>query len=580
MNLAVGGSLQSIWICVCAGGPGMPHVVPVSLRGTARVVETGTGAGHRQVIVVGGQVESSADWTRLTTGDSNASSLRIEGSGRITLDVALVDMNQFFWRKSGSNLYISTDLRLLVEKGMSHDPSAMYSMLQFGAIVPPLSPYKVIRRFTPGRRFFINLQDLSMADEPSPFGQDVGDGPSATEPSISQQAASVVNAIDRTIAKLAPDRSPVVLFSGGVDSGLLAARAAALGWRDTRLVHYSLGPGDPETSVARQMADALGLRLEHVDHEPNAIARLLPRFAQTYPYPFADVSVVPTYALATAVMERFGAPASILDGTGADGCFGLFGKYTDWRRVYQIPRFVRRASSFWYRLKSAWRSDKRSEYHSRVLRRSVQMDLLPASIAQNPLHGIAYHFPAEACQTVHASVKNWVMQAYPEQSEKVRASGLDVMLVCCGIFGQKTHAPLAGKTKIGYPFLNEELARLGLFEASHWPGNDVPKAPLRHALAQQVPGSLVHRVKSGFVPPLKEMFQHPEFIDVFDQAIDSANPVGQWLSRPVMSQMRDALATGLPLASQTYSFAWSVAILSLWLGQVENFAPHPSVQST
>ncbi len=529
-------------------------------------------------MVAGGRVESSNHCTRVTAGDSSDSwiCMKAGGAGRVTVEVALLDLNQYYWRRSGSTLYVSSDLRLLVEKAMKHDDAALCSMLQFGAIVPPLSPYEAIRRFTPGRRYIIDGRDLSMTDEPVLLPEN-GSGKSDASPSIDEQADVVVRVLDETIAKLAPDQAPVVLFSGGVDSGLIAARSAALGWRDTRLVHYSLGPADPETSVAREMARALGLRFEQVDHDADAVARVLPAFAQIYPYPFADVSVVPTFELATAVMECFEAPASVLDGTGADGCFGMYRKFADWRRVYQVPRFMRKAASVWYGVGSAWRSDKRFELRSRVLRRSVQMDLLAATIAQNPMHGIAYQFPDAVCRSVHDSIDDWVEQVYPGESQKVRASGLDVMLVCCGIFGQKTHAPLARQTRMGYPFLKQEMVRLGLFEASGWVGNEVPKAPLRHALARQVPGSLVHRAKSGFVPPLKEIFQHPLFLQAFDEAIDADGAVGRWLCRPVMNEIRRCLAMGSPLAGQTYSFAWSVAILSLWLGQVERAAPEPTV---
>jgi len=79
------------------------------------------------------------------------------------------------------------------------------------------------------------------------------------------QRKVVHQVLDDSLVEVCPERNPVLLFSGGVDSGLLAARVAALGWRDALLVNYSFGDADPESHMAEAMAKHLGLRFRR-DH--------------------------------------------------------------------------------------------------------------------------------------------------------------------------------------------------------------------------------------------------------------------------------------------------------------------------
>ena len=52
----------------------------------------------------------------------------------------------------------------------------------------------------------------------------------------------------------------MLFFSGGVDSSLLAARAAALGRTDIQLLNYAFGQHDPEAAHAQRVAAHLPKR--------------------------------------------------------------------------------------------------------------------------------------------------------------------------------------------------------------------------------------------------------------------------------------------------------------------------------
>lgn len=135
---------------------------------------------------------------------------------------------------------------------------------------------------------------------------------------------------------------PVGLFlSGGIDSGLVAAYAAAAGARD--LLCFVVEVKDErlnEAADARQTAQRFGLPVEIIplDMAPaDAIARLPFLYGQ----PFADSSAIPSYFVAQAASRH---RKVVLNGDGGDEIFAGYRRY--WAgdlaaRVQAFPRFVR-----------------------------------------------------------------------------------------------------------------------------------------------------------------------------------------------------------------------------------------------
>lgn len=59
-------------------------------------------------------------------------------------------------------------------------------------------------------------------------------------------------------------KNPVLLFSGGVDFGIIASRLVLLGFTNTLLIKYSFVEDDKESILAEKIAKLLGLRFERV----------------------------------------------------------------------------------------------------------------------------------------------------------------------------------------------------------------------------------------------------------------------------------------------------------------------------
>jgi len=446
--------------------------------------------------------------------------------------------------------------RELVPAGASPDPEAMHSALLFGGLVPPLAPWTGLRRLRPG---YAHLGSRETGPIPLPLA--MVDAQADSE----AQADALAVALDATLVRGLADRRPVLLFSGGVDSGLLAARLAALGRRDALLVNYAFGPEDEESHLAEAMARHLGLPFVRVsiDRDPCACLEAPGRI---WAAPFGDPSVVPTSELAQSVVDHLTAhgPAptdvAVIDGTGADGGFGLSLKLGPWLHLEQIPRSARRvvAAAIGWR---AWRRHGRQERWWRVLRRSARLPFLSAVLSRHPLDGLLIHPPSGG--NVHTRLEEWI-SGWSGDGQVRRVVAADLALVCANIFAQKG-LPILRRAgcRVVLPFLDRELVSLALGSLGRW-HLDQPKAPLKRLLARSVPAEMVYRRKCPFADPRERVYHQPGFIAKLRAAADASAPVAPVVDQRRLVKACDLLHARTVLPEQTLACLWSIAFTDSW----------------
>src|SRR5581483_11656248 len=193
---------------------------------------------------------------------------------------------------------------------------------------------------------------------------------------------------------------------------------------------------------------------------------------------------LPASALCRSVIERFDRPAVVLDGTGADGAFGIAEKARMWRLLARIPRVLGAAAASIYERTGAYRRKGATEAPLRILRRRAQLPYPLDAISQNPLFGIAYRVSRQTKAAVDRLALDWLDRLCgPDPLERLAAC--DLALVCSSIFAQKSKSLFCGsRHEIRYPYLDSAMVRLGL-ESLHWPHtNRPPKWLLKAALAR------------------------------------------------------------------------------------------------
>jgi len=448
---------------------------------------------------------------------------------------------------------MSTSPTRLAGTGRSIDPIAVHSLLQLGAMVPPLSPWQGVSRLVPGKfGKFLACGDALMTQ---PRGR-----PTC---SLEFAVSKVVEALDNTLLKL---ERPVLLFSGGVDSGLIAARLSALQRKEALLIHCSFGALDKETEVALAMADHLGLRIESWSPTESELWGCLDNPGAIYPAPFGDESTAPMAALAKHITTRFhGERITVIDGTGADGVFGMGSKVRQWRSVFSLPRIVRGGLGLPYTM-GAWKSNGPIEYVSRLMKRASELTPSAACIAQNSLSQILYS--NVGAKRVCQALDSWVETEVGQDLEFGMVAA-DVGLTCANIFAQKG-LPILRKAefKVCYPFLNDAMLHLGIdllgekFAAK-------PKVILKEALKKSVPPNMVDRPKAGFVDSSKTIFFSNDFIEILAAAVEAEAPLEPFLFRHNLKKVCALLRARKRLPQQTLNCLWAIAFADRWYRTAE-----------
>jgi len=457
---------------------------------------------------------------------------------------------------------LTDDLRFCASvTGAALDPVGIYALLLFGQAPAPLTCLRGVTRLVGGYRYRVNGQGIVSERD---FVSDL-----APTSDAAVAEARVRDVLDGVIEGM--PQHTMLFFSGGVDSALLAARAVALGRTDIQLLNYAFGPHDHEAAHAQRVAAQLRLACERVTHDANDTAQVLSRLGRDYAYPFGDLSTLPSNLLVHAALKNGSTPPAVIEGTGADGAFGLAASYGRYRTIFALPAALRVAGSKAYDLLRLWRFNLPLERVLRFVRKSTRLDIGPAVLALNSLDGIAYDVPTGGSASLPASDGESLL---PEE----HLSQLDLAWVCAGRMAPKTFDPLRGRgVHPIYPYLEPSL--LAVSSSLSWSVKSAggeAKSVLKTILARQLPASLVYRKKSGFTPSYRTTLASgplQEFLH--DVVLTPANPVLEWCDVPTIRDLvKRAHGKGAPLSAGAIDFLWTLAFTSGWLRQLP---PPPAV---
>lgn len=152
---------------------------------------------------------------------------------------------------------------------------------------------------------------------------------------------------DSVKRQLVADVPVGVMLSGGLDSSLITAIAAAMSPHRIRTFNVSFRGHDgfDESEHARLIAEYFGTHHEELVVEPTSF-NLMPEIAKQFDEPIADHAIVPTYLLSREIRKLV---KVALSGDGGDELFGGYNHYNwilkqeDLRKF--IPKSLRRCIS-------------------------------------------------------------------------------------------------------------------------------------------------------------------------------------------------------------------------------------------
>ena len=488
-------------------------------------------------------------------------------SGEVRIAVPVLTVEQFYHAGDGQGWVFGNDLRLMLRwAGLRLSDLAIYSMLHYDYVPSPYTLSETVQRVPPGH--ILTLVPGGTASVRQFFNPREIAGP----PGDGEPEERMREALDCVLARMPCPAA--VHFSGGVDSGLIAARLAALGRNEVRLHNFTKGPeADPFHELASEMAEHLGMPCDQAVWDPSSVPDLLHELAHEYSFPITDPSCFPTLFLMRELAQRGQNPAVVTTGTGAGYTLEASRWFATWRRIHAIPRPIRRLGAVAYPL-WLWRVDSEFARAVVALQRSAQFNVIQnASSGHGTLHGLAYDIPtgvrAAMMETLEEAQMRMTDGMIPEDRVAL-ASLLHHGTHMCGT------RPFDSLRKRGtltlHPYMEPEVVRTG-FSVS-WAekrADGGAKALLKTLLAQSVPRQWVYRRKGRFLMPFRDVFGHPSVQEMARGLVLSvSNPLMAYCCPADVERVFHRALEGQPLNVGARRFVWVFTSLSLWLSQLDS----------
>jgi asparagine synthase (glutamine-hydrolysing) len=485
-------------------------------------------------------------------------------SGEVRIAVPVLSVEQFYHAEDGRNRVFGNDLRLMLRwAGLRLSDLAVYFLLHYDYVPPPDTLSETVQRVPPGH--ILTLGSGGTASVRRFFNPREIAGP----PGDGEPVERMREALDCVLARM--PSSAAVHFSGGVDSGLVAAQLMALGRSDVRLQNYTAGPeAGPFHGLASEMAEHLGMECDRVVWDPSGVPDLLHDLAREYSVPFIDPASVPTLFLVRELARRGQTPAMIATGTGAGYTLEARQWLATWRRIRAIPRPIRQLGAAVYPL-WFWRVDSKPARAVAALQRSVQFNLIQnASSGHGTIHGLAYDIPTAVRTAMNEALEEAQMRMTDGLGPEDRVALASLLRHGTHMCGARPFDPLRRRgTLTLHPYMEPMVVRtaFSMSWAEKCPGRE-HKALLKSLLAQSVPREWVYREKGRFLTPFQDVFGHPAVQGlVRDLVLAPCNPLMVYCRPAGVERVFHRALEGQSLNVGARRFVWALTTLALWLEQ-------------
>jgi asparagine synthase (glutamine-hydrolysing) len=435
----------------------------------------------------------------------------------------------FVARHQGQWVFASEMKAILALRGFRPelDRQACYDFLGLSYIPEPATGYANIFALQKGTTLILDQRGQRSATFAS---VSAGAGSDLPRGVLAERAAELLS---RAVARQSVADVPVAaLLSGGIDSSLVVAAHArsASGPIQTFNVGFPDRAHD-ETAMAlatarRYATDHHTIRLDPEDITPSSVFGLLRHFDQ----PFADPSLVPTYAVARAVRQH--GIICTLTGDGGDEAFGGYSEFWRAERLVQLmatPEWLLATAGGIARPLAGWTRDRgrqalKAVQLARAGRTSPpallaglcsyltesEKEALVVPAAREDLQSVQRHFgdPYESVADIEDLSCRMTSNHFDVSLPSDMLRKVDMMSMRAGI-------------EVRVPMLDEDMVALAL-SLPHRMKTDGHrgKLVLRDVAAAWLPPEVASHPKHGFTIPLDVMVQ-PEFHEAVSDLLGS-----------------------------------------------------------
>ena len=379
---------------------------------------------------------------------------------------------------------------------------------------------------------------------------------------LMEELESLLN--DATAIRTRSDVPMALLLSGGIDSGLVAARLARGSSRPLALVAGFHHEDYDETRLARSTADHLGLPVRVMPLSEGNL-REVDRVASAFDEPFGDPSALPTLHICEAARES---ATVLMSGDGGDEAFAGYRRYLEIRRfrgMMSVPDGLKRM---------AWRMGR--NHLSPKWSYRLAKATLPGESLGSAFDGLGMgRDPALAMlvgeglppldDLARSTTRTWSGTAGHNMLSRQRLFDYRQYLPD-DVLVKVDRASMRHSTEVRSPFLDYRVAEF----AARLPDRclvegDVGKAILRRLATRDLPQSVATARKQGFGVPVGAWIRDKE----------GAALVRERLTDPLRNQHRLWSERGVEKVLSSHQKSerdygetiWRLLILESWLRQ-------------
>lgn len=454
-----------------------------------------------------------------------------------------------------STIIFSNDIRLLL-KIVDFQPnySALLSILKYGKIPEPDSISKNIYSIPPATAMYNSPPKIRLKAE------------SFYNYNFTASKSDLINIreILSAIGDFLPKLKPSLLLSGGVDSSLLAH---LIPYREMKAFFLQFGDNDSEYPYAEKVAIDANLTFKPYTMNDIDAYETIFEVASAYIQPFSDGSVIPTYYLLNQIQKEYPECNNIIDGTGADACFGFMSSNTAliWKSIDLFPCILRKAVRWIYSKSTVFSTKSSFEYTLRQVSKAADCDIILATITSYP--GTQLYTQKHIDLNIRNQINfNNLINRNNDNCFNSRATIADInSYVQKGCM--KTHKVGTNPINVLYPYLwLSILVEQGKLKWNIKDYKGIIKYPLKKILEDYKPKEFIYRKKSGFVPPLERWILKDEISNKLVEIIHSlSKPWSNIVSKRQILYSFNKSKRRSSFSIPFINFLWGLIFTELWM---------------
>lgn len=478
---------------------------------------------------------------------------------------------RIYYRHIGRGIAFSSSFSVLLHFAPSKiNHKAIYSVLRYGFSPPPSTLSKDVYVVPPSHYVTVDLSEMAILHYPyfrfcfsEEHGFDL------------ERLDTILDATSETLGQM----NACLLLSGGVDSTLLAHKMHAGSSRNIRSYFLAFGKNDPELVFAREASESSDSQLNVLYMDESRLLETIDEIALSYDHLFKDISTIPTYYLMKHTVNE--GEKIIVDGTGADGCFGSKTVASDrlWILAYSLPNAVKTSISSIYSYSNIWKKESFLEAILRTIAKSRQVDVSFGPFVDSPSNDVFFSNP-NYDETIGRRSMSLVTNLTKPCSNghvfKQRATVAAILFLCASRSSVKTHLRWKfHRVYTLYPYLwKDMLKEQGKISWSAKINNGIVKWPIKKLLEPYMPYSFIYRKKSGFDPDLETYIKNEKVYSLLKQTLTNPKIANVLINKSRFIKLMKRLPFTKHYSYSLCSLLWGLLFIELWMSKHRELFTH------